>query len=72
MEIRVHTTFVELLTVWDAVFYDIKKLVTKGLTWDDIEPLATLAAYELMMPDFQETYVRLARRAYIKCIKEMT
>lgn len=72
MEIRVHPTFVELLTVWDAVFDDVKKLVTKGLSWDDIEPLAILAAAELIAPDFQETYVRLARRAYVKCVEEMT
>ena len=64
--------FVDLLTVWDAVVDDVKKLVTKGLAWDDIEPLAVLAAAELIMPDFQKTYVRFARRAYIKCIKEMT
>lgn len=30
MEIRVHSTFAELLIVWDAVFDDIEKLVTKG------------------------------------------
>lgn len=72
MEIRVHPTFVELLTAWDAVLHDIKELVIKGLSWDDIEPLAILAAAELIAPDFQETYVRLARRAYVKCVKEMT
>lgn len=72
MEIRVHTTFVELLTVWDAVLHDIKELVIKGLSWDDIEPLAILAAAELIAPYFQETYVRLARRAYVKCVEEMT
>lgn len=72
MEIRVHPSFMELLTVWDAVLDDVKKLVTKGLSWDDIEPLAILAAAELITPDFQETYVRLAGRAYVKCVEEMT
>lgn len=71
MEIRIHQLFVELIGVWGAVCHDIKELVAKGATWDVIEPMAVEVSLELIRPDYQELYVRLAKAAYEKYEKEM-
>lgn len=71
MEIRIHPLFVEFIGVWDAVCHDIKVLVVKGVTWDVIESMAIEVSLELIRPDYQALYVRLAKAAYEKYEKEL-